>query len=1119
MAQQEIATYQRTKKAVRDTIQIDSVSINPSFLKVYRDSIVLDTSSYKVDYSKAQLIFFQRPPADSITISYFPYPSFLTETYQLLDPSIIVTDDQNAEKRLKLNRPSEKNNFVPFDGLNTTGSISRGITIGTNQNAVLNSELDLQISGKLNEKVSLRASIQDANIPVQESGYSQSLDEFDQIFIELFSENWNIRAGDVDLIQDQSYFGSFTKKIQGLSMAANIPVKNSSVNMYGAGALVRGVFTRSEFTGLEGNQGPYKLTGPNGELFTLIVSGSERVFINGILLERGERNDYIIDYNAGEIIFNSTYQITSEMRIVVEYQFTDRNYTRVIATGGGRLTNKKWNIGGFVYSENDAKNQPLQQDLTEEQVDVLQTAGDDMQQMVAQSAVPTEFSEDNVLYRKTIINGEEIFILSNDPEDELFNVRFSLVGQGLGNYILIDENAVNRSFQYVAPVGGVRQGNYEPIIQLAAPTRLQLAVINGSYTPTEKTGINFELAGSRNDLNLFSAIDDNDNQGAALKFGIRQNIIDSLDLWSVNAKADYVFIEDRFRSIERLFNVEFTRDWNLSNPLGNQHYVTSGLSAAHPEKGNVIYDYQRLEFSQNFTGNRHLLLGNLKLDSLRVTTNSSYLVSTSDSLSTDFLRTNTQAQYSLKNAWFQAGYELENNQLTDRSIDSLTGISQRFDEYQLLAGIGDSTNRFIELGYRYRTNDSLRDGRLERVNISNNYFLNTQLIKNKKSSLSAQLNFRDLKYASDTLDDDLSLNARMLYNQLLANKIINLTTVYETSSGQVPRQDFTYIEVDPTQGQYTWNDYNNDGIQQLEEFELANFQDEATYVRVLLPNQVFLKSHQNKFSALVTLNFQNWIEEENKLKKLLSHFYNQFSYLIDQRGIRTANNFNLNPFKELEEDRLSVNQNVRNTLFFNRGKQNYTTSYSYISNEATNLLSTGLQESTLQSHQFTFNHKFATSWLIDLRGNLTEKTSFAENFVNRNFELDGFDLSPTLSYFFSPNTRLNFTYRYKEEDNQRAEFEALTQQQLGATFNFANKEKYALTGEFNYILNEFEGSPFSPVGYQMLDGLQPDTNYTWNLIVQKKLTTYLDLNLSYFGRKSEGFDTVHTGNVQLRAYF
>ena len=111
--------------------------------------------------------------------------------------------------------------MVPFDGLASSGSISRGVTIGNNQNSVLNSELDLQISGKLNDKVTLRASIQDSNIPLQESGYSQQLDEFDQVFIEVFSDRWRIRAGYIDLKDSQSYFSQFSKRVQGLSLTTN----------------------------------------------------------------------------------------------------------------------------------------------------------------------------------------------------------------------------------------------------------------------------------------------------------------------------------------------------------------------------------------------------------------------------------------------------------------------------------------------------------------------------------------------------------------------------------------------------------------------------------------------------------------------------------------------------------------------------------------------------------------------------------------------------------------------------------------------------------------------------------------------------------------------------------
>ena len=97
--------------------------------------------------------------------------------------------------------------------------------------------------------------------------------------------------------------------------------------------------------------------------------------------------------------------------------------------------------------------------------------------------------------------------------------------------------------------------------------------------------------------------------------------------------------------------------------------------------------------------------------------------------------------------------------------------------------------------------------------------------------------------------------------------------------------------------------------------------------------------------------------------------------------------------------------------------------------------------------------------------------------------------------------------------------EKLNQQTVGFSFAYTNAEKISINGEFNYIDNKFEGSPFSPVAYQMLEGLQPGTNFTWRLLFQKRITKYLDANLSYFGRKSETTKTVHTGSIQLRAYF
>ena len=174
----------------------------------------ISPSSYIVDFQNASLKFVRPIIHDSVRVNYLSYPTFMTRTYQEVDDSQIVNRTGNLQKLYKLSMPSETYSVSPFDGLISSGSLSRGITVGNNQNSVLNSELDLQISGKLNNKVTLRASIQDSNIPLQESGYSQRLDEFDQVFIELFSDKWKIRAGDIDLKNTESYYASFSKRVQ-----------------------------------------------------------------------------------------------------------------------------------------------------------------------------------------------------------------------------------------------------------------------------------------------------------------------------------------------------------------------------------------------------------------------------------------------------------------------------------------------------------------------------------------------------------------------------------------------------------------------------------------------------------------------------------------------------------------------------------------------------------------------------------------------------------------------------------------------------------------------------------------------------------------------------------------
>ncbi|MDD2674712.1 MAG: hypothetical protein PHF81_07505 [Flavobacterium sp.] len=1128
---QQINSLYKTKKTLpsRDTIYIEKESLNSSFFKLLNiNGKQIDSTLFAINFEKGTLILKESSGfnSDSLTIEYLKFPEILTKEYRIYDASKVVSNEVGQGDLYAIeNKNTNKN--VPFDGLNTSGSITRGVTIGNNQNAILNSNLDLQITGKISEKVSLRASIQDSNIPLQDGGYSQKLDQFDNVFMELFSDEWNIRAGDIFLENKNTQFLNFNKKVQGLATSFNFGTEENKTNVFASAALVRGQYAKSDIVGQEGNQGPYKLKGQNGELYVLVVSGSERVYVNGILLKRGENNDYTIDYNAGEIVFTPLFTITSEMRIAIEYQYSDRNYTRFVTYAGATHENKKWSFGGYLYSENDLKNQPLQQNLSQEQAQILVNAGDNSSLMTAPSAYSDSYSENKVLYRKTTANAVEIFEYSNDVQQELFNVRFTLVGANNGNYIVTNSATITRVYQYIAPVNGILQGNYEPIIQLIAPTKVQVATFLGKYNPDEKTAIDFEIGISNNDKNLFSNIDDSNNKGLAGKINTKQRIFSKK--WQMDAFANYQFIQNNFSSVERLYNIEFDRDWNLGTAgIGNQSLLVSGLQLdLNPKpkstnKGLLLYQFEKLDFSENFSGSRHVVNGLFRVKNWTFQNQGSFLKSDAPTLSSKFLRNQSQMRLHFDKNWVGSSLRLEDNQEKNKTTNQFTALSQKFTEYGVFAGRGDSTKVFVELGYLRRTNDSLQNRStgsfIQRVNSSQTFMLKSKLIQTNKSDLSIFANYRVLEFVDATRKKEPTLNSRIVYTDRFFNQLILSTTVYETNSGTIPQQEFTYLEVPAGQGVYTWNDYNDNGVQELQEFEVAPFIDQAKFIRVFLPNRVYIKTHQNKFSQSLTLNPNQW-QNETGIKKLLSYFYNQTAFIIDRKTRSDGDNFELNPFSGSNENVLGLNSSLRNSLFYNRGKQNHSTTYSYLENKTKNLLSIGSQEATNSSHQLQYNHLYHKSWLFGFFAKTIQTAIESENFPEKNFDISGYQLAPKISYLFSKNTSWDIFYELQKKENQIGVSETLLQNRFGTAFSYSGTKKFTMNGEVSFYQNKFDGNEFSSVGFQMLEGLQTGQNLTWRLLLQKNITQFLDINFNYQGRKSETSQAIHTGSMQLRAYF
>nr|WP_262906632.1 hypothetical protein [Tenacibaculum maritimum] len=1105
---QEFSRNKVVKKitVLRDTILLAPTSIYPYDFKVLSlDNKLIDPKEYHVDFVKGKLIL-NKKRYGKIKVEYLEYPDFVTRRYTSFDKKLIVPNTKSIGKLYSLTTNKKRKEKKLFEGLQTKGFILRGITSGNNQNAVTNASLDLTLSGKLSDNVSIRGNIFDTNIPLQQNGYSQNITDFDRIFVELFSKNWKIKGGDLTLSNKNTYFLNFDKQVSGVEVAANLSNKTRAL---ASGAIVRGRFTSFEFVGTEGNQGPYKLLGPNNESAIIIVGGSDKVFINGVEIKRGEKNDYTIDYNLGEIKFNTTYPITNDMRVRVEFQYSDRSYTRFVTYDKIEYKADKFSIGGYFYNENDVKSQPIQQNLTKTQKQILADAGNDLDKMNAVNAFLDNYSVDKIQYKKVLNGAVEVFEHATDNSKAVYTVAFTNVGVNKGSYAIVKTTAIGTIFKYV----GINEGDYNPTTRLVAPTKKQLFDINTTYE-SDRTKINAELAYSENDLNLFSTKDDDENRQLASKIDWSQVLIDKK--WKLKSDITYQFIQRNFKTIQRFQAVEFNRNWSLKNPIGDQRQIGARLVLHHKEQQSFIYDFSHLSFSENFTGNKHGIASVLKFKNTNFSLDGSFLKNNSILEKGAFTRLKTKLEHSFGRPWVGAFFRLEENRKRDRNTTLLTSNSFKYKMYEGHIGVGDTTSVFSKFGVAYSVNDSVKNAIFKRMHDRKTFYINSQLIKNNTVKLGIYANYRLTKYARK--EKEKALNSRVTYNHRLLKNFLWLNSVYETSSNNIAQQDYIYIKTASGQGFYTWIDYNSNGIQEFNEFEVAQFKDQANYLRVALPNLKYVPTQRAMWKQSVIINPFDWRRKKG-IKRLLSHFYNQTHLLVENEREKLGNSFNLNPFDLDKNQLLGLQLNFRNSLYFNKSLQKHSFIYTYGNSQSKQQYGIGTQENNTCIHQLEFQHKFNSFWLLDAKASISENKLITENLINRNYLLNIKQIAPAITFLYSKEHRFSVFYHFKEKENKRINFEKLAQQKIGVSYFFVNKKGNQLSIDANAFLNRFTGNVNSPVGYQMLEGLQTGKNYTWNVLFNQKLNSYLNLNLSYFGRKNETTKAIHTGAIQLKAIF
>ena len=148
------------------------------------------------------------------------------------------------------------------------------------------------------------------------------------------------------------------------------------------------------------------------------------------------------------------------------------------------------------------------------------------------------------------------------------------------------------------------------------------------------------------------------------------------------------------------------------------------------------------------------------------------------------------------------------------------------------------------------------------------------------------------------------------------------------------------------------------------------------------------------------------------------------------------------------------------------------------------------------------------------------KSNTSQFFSNRNFYLTIYEAEPKFTYQPNAKFRASVLYNYQEKENVDYHGgEALISQTVGGEIRYNIASKGSFRASYNYINNEFSETNNAALAYEMMEGLQPGINMTWELNYQQNLSKHMQLSINYNGRSSDNSPLIHTGGVQVRAFF
>ena len=426
-------------------------------------------SGYEV---KDGILYLEAPPAETLIVQ----ARYLSLADTAISP--VRIHEPNKESRFASSDSSSREIPVQTRGtLEVHGSKTFSISVNEGGIGDIDQGLSVNVSGELTG-VDVEAYLTDEEGTFIPEGTTERIEGFDRIAISLSQDRWKLALGDLDLAHPLPGYGTIQRRLQGAAGEFSLE-RLGARGAFGIDGSKQG---REVLDTEDGKQGPYFIGSRESD--QPVIPGSERIYLDGKLLERGIKKDYVIDYSTGEITFTNYRRIQATSRLEADYNYAGADYRANNEFAG-------FNTGpfeGLFYREADSRTH-LFHSWSAEQQAILDTATG------REAIVPgARFVGEN----KGSYTIEDNHYVWTGPAAGSYDVSFRRVDDlaGGGDYVLDPDSGF---FRYIGP----DSGDYRAEILTTLPSREE-ALFLSLDEDIGPLNLSVSTIGSRRTPNLYN---------------------------------------------------------------------------------------------------------------------------------------------------------------------------------------------------------------------------------------------------------------------------------------------------------------------------------------------------------------------------------------------------------------------------------------------------------------------------------------------------------------------------------------------------------------------------------------------------------------------------------------